>query len=368
MLLTRICRHVVVITIAAHCLLDCATAQAQAERAQTSNAAISSLDDVTAETIFASWRKRAELCPSARLSLTVRADEVMWPASTLDGNSARTTRVRPQRKEYEYTYDLSIDSPRVRYELSGDRIMLDDGSLGPADMAGAFDGSLSTMLADPSVNVEFHSGHVFRLTTAEGFVTSTNYPVRWTFAPLAEPLHEFSLRAFQLSPKRQVKDGTTCLVLVQDDTNGFWRSLWIDPARDFSIVRYTIATKERLVRQLDCEYERNDVGAWLPTRWTTVRRDSSDGSPSSTETVTVDRCEVAPEFRKDEFVISFPPGTVVEDARPDPAFGGVSRAGTVSYVQLDNNQKMALPLQRDGRSVSRQELLDVIRAIRSQQQ
>ncbi|WP_157604977.1 hypothetical protein [Schlesneria paludicola] len=79
----------------------------------------------------------------------------------------------------------------------------------------------------------------------------------------------------EVLPKRAWVDGVPCLILeerTESHNSSFMRRFWVDPQREFLILK-TTTTKNRLLReQVDIKYAVTEAKEWLPSSWTAVSR------------------------------------------------------------------------------------------------
>jgi hypothetical protein len=138
-------------------------------------------------------------------------------------------------------------------------------------------------------------------------------PVMFAFRML-EP----EMRPMDTSPPFQVErsevDGK---VLYRLDFSGqppdIQRILTVDPDYDFAIVRYVLKNRGRLRVQVDISYRRDDESGFpVPTGWTSTSL-SGTGEVRSAAVATVTHCTLNPRLEPDEFEITFPHGTLVDD-------------------------------------------------------
>jgi hypothetical protein len=149
-------------------------------------------------------------------------------------------------------------------------------------------------------------------------------PILWAFRIQDTKLGWRGIDKFQLSETKGLVGNQECLILENPAQSEI---IWVDPARGYSIVRYIV--KNRLTRDtaltLNISYTRDPVAGWVPAEWTSISQHGTTSSFQSTSTVT--KCKINDAIATEEFVLEFPPGTLVVDSS-----GGKDR----EYYQLPN--------------------------------
>ncbi|MEO2031073.1 MAG: hypothetical protein ABGZ35_03205 [Planctomycetaceae bacterium] len=136
-------------------------------------------------------------------------------------------------------------------------------------------------------------------------------------------------------------DGVRCLQLQESADHDVVRSYWIDPRRDFVIVRQIETHGGTPAAQLDIKYEEHERHGWLPANWTVMIMQGSadvEDFPGQHElfpflAAKVISSTINESVSEDTLTIAFPPGTVVNDMlggqhyliQPDGSFMDLSR-------------------------------------------
>jgi hypothetical protein len=136
-----------------------------------------------------------------------------------------------------------------------------------------------------------------------------------TLRPLDENTGGFNLAAFKPCPSIQV-DGHMCMGLmahVAGGANGLYRTVWLDPAMDYSVRRYVQSVGGKPVITLDITYDRDPKHGWIPKRWSSIWMNPETDTLVMAENAEVTSYEINVPIPADEFKIEFPPGTNVHD-------------------------------------------------------
>ena len=100
-------------------------------------------------------------------------------------------------------------------------------------------------------------------------------PLALALRPLTSTLGSIDLSKYTISPIHGRIGADTCLILepgvdAQSSNADPRASFWVDPARDYAIVRAVVDSKGRCQRLIDITYDREPGGNWLPTIWSAV--------------------------------------------------------------------------------------------------
>jgi len=100
-------------------------------------------------------------------------------------------------------------------------------------------------------------------------------PLALALRPLTSTVAPSDLARYKILPIRGRIGADSCLILEPggDERSGTIApraSFWVDPARDYVIVRAVVENKGRCQRQTDIAYDRTPGGEWLPITWSVV--------------------------------------------------------------------------------------------------
>jgi hypothetical protein len=119
-----------------------------------------------------------------------------------------------------------------------------------------------------------------------------------------------SLRKFRVEKSDAEFAGRRCIVL-----EGPGARLYIDPERDFVVVRFESAHAKRpLSHQIDVDYRLDESLGWIPEKWG-IRRFDPDGAALETIEATVTGFARTANLERSDFQIEIPAGTRVYDGR-----------------------------------------------------
>ncbi len=144
-------------------------------------------------------------------------------------------------------------------------------------------------------------------------------PILWTFRLLNQEMRILPIEDFDVAEERVLLDGRAC-ILINDGgkANSNVRSFWLDPERDYSVLKYTFKDGRTgaLSRQMNVSYVNHPVAGWVPSGWS-VESSWADGSPMSSVTANVTDTKINQAVEASEFAPVFPSGTFVTESEGD---------------------------------------------------
>jgi hypothetical protein len=204
-----------------------------------------------------------------------------------------------------------------------DRIRYDDGRphadpRSPAETSWPRNVRSFTTAYDGETNWQFLSAerglypeaYIYR-DTNNRFIESLYYrAIMIALRPMKLNIHPENL---SLNEDRVHLNGRECLIVY--DRWGLGREFWVDPSREFIVVRYIEncdVMGARMKTQIDISYQAHDEVGWIPSGWRTIFYDNHGLMEQYAPTIVTDYSineSVSPE----NFQPSFPAGTWVFD-------------------------------------------------------
>lgn len=210
-------------------------------------------------------------------------------------------------------------SQRGEFRLSGDRI---DNRLSsesgaatttPGFLRGTYDGNSSRRYGQQAPDAtQTGTGYVNSVPYAYGVREAEVAPLLLTYRPLHPVIGKIDPKRSEVLPQKRQIGEHVCLILQVNSPSGVVDTYWVDPSRDYIILRYTSAFQGRDSVRLDIEYERNQFNEWVPKKWRRALVDEN-GQPRLTKEASMTRSEVNVSIPAAEFAFDFPDGTVVFD-------------------------------------------------------
>jgi hypothetical protein len=141
-------------------------------------------------------------------------------------------------------------------------------------------------------------------------------PLLLALRPLTPKLSFIELSDYTISPVRGAIGDTSCVILEpkSDSVGKPKKSYWVDPARDYVIVRAVNSMEGQGAIQTDIFYKRNSVVGWIPSGWSVVDVDGKGRLDQSFHTG-VEEFSLNQPIAATEFEVPKPDGALVHDVR-----------------------------------------------------
>ncbi len=283
-------------------------------------------DGFTIEQIIDSWKASSERLKSARLEFEttcVATKEYVARLERLRDIGVQKGDTRPKKidwKEIDPTHvqilrrtKVSIDGIRVRWEDFG----APENSQTPAHPFAVFasNGNVSYSFFMPlseRSGFTYPTGTVLHSPVCAMYASINSSPIRFVVAKFVSEAPAIKLKELRVHPDRVEVQSIRCVVVSEGKTNEPGTDYYLDPGKDFAIVRsqFFFPDRERLRQQIEFAYRRDEKHGWLPTGWT-ISLFSKDKTADEVRSSRVLSWESNPKFRDDEFDITFPPGTKI---------------------------------------------------------
>jgi hypothetical protein len=147
------------------------------------------------------------------------------------------------------------------------------------------------------------------------------------------------LSDFEIVSRDDAVDGRSCMLLRQRadaSKHNVVFLLYVDPERDFVVLRWATEVDGKLWAQLDIAYAQDAVIGWVPSGWNLFM---PRGTNPERYTCTVTDYALNEPLSDKLFVIDFPPGTYV-----------VNRASGEQYLLRDGGEKRFIAPAEKGRA------------------
>ena len=235
------------------------------------------------ETITAiekAWSARQQRIRSARVSWvekhTVTKGEITDMARTMR-HGARAlqemgiqpgSRVPPEDVSFDIAATFTVDDARARLDYDDRQWSASQKAYVPQPELTVYDGQLSkTLLAKGSPYTPWPSGHVTRANLLREQLVLL--PLLMAICPTHPQLHPFDINTVVATGQRAILEGKPCIELQQRGGNVVGR-LWVDPSRDFIVLRFLRTLNERTLNKVDVRYQQYANSEWLPHKWESI--------------------------------------------------------------------------------------------------
>jgi hypothetical protein len=300
---------------------------------------------VTLETISNAWKGRQDRIQSARFTWTERETVTKGYLSNLVGSLPLGQQrlkdmgiqpgevVPPQDITYDVPASLCLDGAKVRYTRDSRQWSAKQKAyvIEPSHMA--FDGKIGkTFLPVGSSYAPWPQGTIQRRNPNANPLHLS--PLVMTFRAFSSEMRVFDIETLELTGRRSMIDGKSCLELQRQSANHLLQ-LWVDPTRDYVMVRYLTTKGQRPSTKIDVSYRQDLGNGWIPEKWDVVMFDS-DGKVRESTRAKMNKSQINESVEPEGFDIKFPPGTYVVDYS-DP------KAEINYIVKEGDNKRMILP-------------------------
>jgi hypothetical protein len=137
-------------------------------------------------------------------------------------------------------------------------------------------------------------------------------PLLLAFRPLNQRFGRINMLDYRVSPARGRIGEVSCLILEHAGEQQPHKSYWLDPDRDYIVLRELQTFKGQEQVRTDIFYERDESFGWIPRSWKVVTLDRK-GSFDGSFIATVSEYKINLGIRSSEFQLELPDGTQVHD-------------------------------------------------------
>jgi len=261
----------------------------------------------------------------------------------LSRKSVRSGPGHAQDTTLDESHTLIIGGDRWRYESDSHVFDGESGTFIPQrTLIVSSDGMGRTYMAKGTYAHPL--GNINRLSKQEIPRDLTSRPLFLIYRSLACGL--FDAKSYTISSTHGYVDKAACIILQATQRGPEKWALWVDPARAYSILRYTLSDDGTIVLQADINYRHNGRGTWVPTGWTIVQPDLR-GQLKQSITSVVREAVINREVDRKHFELDFPPGTWVRDFTRPTGSGYyntqfIAREGGEERLITDSERKAAV--------------------------
>jgi hypothetical protein len=139
------------------------------------------------------------------------------------------------------------------------------------------------------------------------------YHLLMTFRAMTPSMRFYDLEQMELTGQTPTVQGKPCVELLRSEGK-FAHRLWLDPARDYVIVRYLKTENDHAWFTLDVRFRSDSKHGWVPESWDMVTY-AAPGKLQSSFSSKMTEYEFGATFQPGEFDIVFPPGARVSDMK-----------------------------------------------------
>jgi hypothetical protein len=255
-----------------------------------------------------------------------------------------------KKKEY-----LAVIDDKMRFTSEGLHWVADFGKFLSLKYVSVYDGHHSKSFYQYAEEYPYPLGYVN--PPGKGNIDASSEivrPVLLCYRIHHQKLGEENLSAILLQKDKAVEDGNECLILETWISGGkdFKHIYWVDPQRDYIIVRHILANRSDIpIRQIRIRYQKNPRWGYVPVSWELGLYNNRKDPNRLTEhwSAKVLQYDFNIPFEEDHFRLTFPTGTVVLDHEEDRKLYIIQPDGSRKYINsLDDlkNQQAISPGER----------------------
>ncbi|MCI0639872.1 MAG: hypothetical protein L0Y70_12415 [Gemmataceae bacterium] len=276
------------------------------------------------ESIVKAWKDRDDRTRSAHFSWTEKQTDTRGVISTFWKlfNPALKEIIPPNDTTYTNMRSLAFERDKLRHENSSFAWSTKTNRYEPMSYLSVFDGETCKVLDKydknaakpwPQAVIREEKQHV-------DATVAVLQPILMTYRSMTAGMCAWNLEDFILSRQTAVINKKVCLELnrrlafVKLETK-----LWVDPARDFVIVRILTLDDNVVTNKIDVEYDQNAEMVWVPKEWE-VTFNNPKGNLERTYKSRVTEYSINPTGASPHFDIDFPLGTAVTNAKDNSRY------------------------------------------------
>lgn len=289
-------------------------------------------DDKVLDEIRGAWRSRQNRVRSARFQWTQKVTFAKGSESwLLDGqiekkSTKETTEIPPTDITFEVprSLSLSFSGRKVRYAHEGKSWSLKENGFVEDPYLSTFDGRQAKILHLPGGISSYPQGSIRpQQEMQHPDIKSVNLqPILLTYRALEPGMSGYPIDKIRFKGQRALHDGADCLLLdVEKRSSRSTQTLWVDPKRDYLVVRIVHMLDGAIKQRTDIQFGSNKKHGWIPQSWTIVIQNVKGKLTQSSENQ-VTSWEINPGIPSSEFDIEYPARSVVVDMsqRPEKRF------------------------------------------------
>lgn len=254
--------------------------------------------DVDLQTVDQAWRRWSDLTSPVRMAWKLnRNDVARWsrycaslPAPQEDAEPVGTIELTPDRLFCQSTwlnaqerisrtqgliYDPASDYESIQAARFDDDLM-QRGQ--PASLTSVRSNEsrldyITVNDASTSHGIKFDRSDVREVRIGDLAELAMTAPAL-AVQPLAAHGGSIDLKACQLDDVTRPIAGEPCVIMTEQlrDDGSLWREYWLDPRRDYRILRMQTWQNQRLAERVDVNYVEDETYGWRPSAWSVATR------------------------------------------------------------------------------------------------
>jgi hypothetical protein len=265
------------------------------------------LGQTPVDQVAKAWQERQDKVRTAEFHIT--ATNTFYKGGFSVGEPDHAVRPLPvadTRTTYRVRYVL--DDTRVRIESDG--LQWSGGEFLQIRRTAILDGKIKTSLDEGETPEP--RGLLSRESDYFEAKGQAVRPITRCFRGTSRSMRSFLIDDLKPTGTKLLIGGRLCEQFVLKRVGGDRSEFWLDPGRDWIIVRETYTNPKVTYTQLDIGYQANSVSGWVPTSWE-FRHTDRDTVPVCAQKFVVTQHSLNETIPESEFTLTFPTGTRVRD-------------------------------------------------------
>jgi len=305
------------------------------------------------EMILEAMRSRAERVRSARIEWQEECFDAKGSLLRPDSSdvpailNAKGLTIPPEDVTYHNQSSLTFDGLKTRFTSVGQYPQ--EMGLIDREITETFDGQNRRVFKAPNAKRTHPLGRVYSVEAKNKLLSMLQLEPLLQCYRLNHPeMKLFNFDEHDVEDGNSVVDGRRCVLFANrgSTSQGRRHLFWLDPAREFIILRFAKQSGDSIVQQTDFSWTPDSEVGWVLAGWKLSKRDT-DGALMHSVTATVTSCTINPSIPESEFVLKFPADTYVDDMSDGPSVNYILRA--------DGHKRMVTLAEREA---SYEELLN----------
>ncbi len=306
-------------------------------------------NDAAVQQIMNAWKSRQQRVRSARFAIaeTLTTGKGTRFGKTFPFSAPGGAQPLPSSDvTHELRLTLSFDGGAMHYTVDGPSWVIDEEIFLPRYYVSAFDGVASKAFYGESPGRTYPIGFVN--SNNKSNQDANNYHIQAiliTYRPLHDAMIGLRPEEWTLAGTKGVVKDRPCLI-VEKASGPQRESYWVDPERDFSVLRFLRTIAGSVQFRLDVSYEHDGSHGWVPSAWNAVMLYPETGRLYESAVVRVTDYHINCPIELKDLQLIFPPNTLVEDYRED-----------TGYIVREDMRKRFITLDERARGATYDQLL-----------
>lgn len=287
-------------------------------------AQLSAAEPVTLEAIGKKWQERQDKVKSAKVVWSEERTDTKGSLSSMQPPSKYKSPVRQPSPQTDVTYTTpvtaSFQGDSLSFGYTDQSWSPERNALKRSPRLCVFDGRLSKTLysAGSGLSKSYPDGHIQQKPTHPDVRLPQLRPVLMCFRPKHPQYRAYDIEQFTIVGGTGLIGGRPCVELQRRTSaqrGEFVIRCWVDPKRDYVIVREMMIEDDHIEVQIDIDYDTHPVAGWQPVTWKIITNHApgQGGKMRNVTKVTLVSCDINTPISPKEFDIVFPKGTIVVD-------------------------------------------------------